>query len=292
MTLQCPSMDDVLRAALRGIERHGICVAPRGMPTKEVTGFSFTLLNPRARKIANRARHWSEAYAIGELCWHLSASDRLDQIAFYSSFWTDLSADGQTIRGSCYGKRIFGVGEGVSLWAAMRGLLVEDPSTRRAVIYLTPLEHPTAREHDVPCISSIQFLIRRQSLDCYVSMRSCDVIYGLCYDVYFVTMLHEMMSLELGLKLGHYHHTATSMHYYERHTRWVRRILDERKTLSSPMPPMTDLEGISSLLRVERTIRRSPSADTRELLGSLSSYWLAFAKVLLSNTPLRKDPVP
>ena len=281
MTTTYRSMDAVLFAVLDQIDRHGHWVAPRGFHTKELTALSFVLSNPRARAIGIPARRWSEFYAVGELCWHLSASDLLDQIAFYSSFWERMSEDGRTIRGSCYGKRIFGPRPRTSIWDETLRLLSEDPATRRATIDLSSQTSLTATQPDVPCISTIQFLIREKRLHCFVTMRSCDVIYGLCYDVYLVTMLQEIMSVQLGVELGEYHHASSSMHYYERHTRWVRRILREGATQTPPMPPMTDVEGIDQLLDFEQSVRDCPAKPNTELLESLSPYWLALARVLL-----------
>ena len=289
MTTVFQSMDGVLYGVLRRIDREGHWVNPRRIPTKEITAFSFTLANPRSRRIGNRPRRWSESYAVGELCWHLSGSDRLDAIAYYSSFWNHLSADGRTISGSCYGKRIFDASSGESQWNAARRLLTDDPNTRRAVLHFSPSRPPKSDDLDVPCIGTIQFLIRNRRLDCHVTMRSCDVIYGLCYDVYFVTMLQELMCLKAGLEMGSYHQTTTSLHYYQRHSALVERILQQQDAPIEPMPAMSDLDEIPHLLRVERLARTCPNGDHRHALRSLSPYWHTLAAVLLNKAASRSN---
>ena len=281
------SMDEVLRGVLERLERDGEWVSPRGRRTKEVTGLSFALSDPRARRIGNPARRWSEAYAVGELCWHLSGSDRAEEISYYSSVWRSLSADGETIAGSCYGKRIFGAVGGESAWSAARQLLVEDPCTRRAILHLVPADHPKANELDVPCIATIQFLSRKGRLDCYATMRSCDAILGLCYDVYFVTMLQEMMSVEVGLELGGYHQSTASMHYYERHSGLVRRILGARPACARPMPRMDGVDGVEELLRVERLVREQNMVEVESALAVVPRYWRRLGAVLVDMSASR-----
>jgi len=102
------SADQVLAAVCRHLIRAGCRVAPRGMRTIEASPLAFVLKNPRARRIDIPARHWNEALAIGELCWHLSASDDVKFISYYAKEWARFSEDGVHITGSCYGKRIFG----------------------------------------------------------------------------------------------------------------------------------------------------------------------------------------
>ena len=60
-------MDAALLGVLRDLLRHGESVAPRGLATRELLGFTFRLANPRARRIALPARDWKESLAIGEL---------------------------------------------------------------------------------------------------------------------------------------------------------------------------------------------------------------------------------
>ena len=286
------SMDDVLLSVLERIRHEGAIEIPRGLRTREITALSFTLADPRARKIGNPARKWSETYAVGELCWHLSASDRLDGISHYSSFWKSLSFDGRSIAGSCYGKRIFETRDHLSPWDATVKLLSEDPSSRRAVLYLAPQRYPTANDLDIPCIATVQFLVRDGKLDCYVGMRSCDAVYGLCYDVYFVTMLQEILSLRLHVELGIYHQTTTSMHYYDRHAGLVQRILNDEKSNVAPMPPMSDLDGIEGMLAIERLTRECPTTDPLPILRTLSPYWYSLAMVLVTNAARRSSADP
>jgi thymidylate synthase len=78
---------------------------------------------------------------------------------------------------------------------------------------------------DVACAITLQFLIRDDAVHAVVYMRSNDVILGLPYDVFLFTMLQEIISTQLGLKLGQYHHFCGSLHLYDRHIDLAERIL-------------------------------------------------------------------
>src|SRR4051812_30584654 len=118
------SIDEVQRWAIALALGHGLEVAPRGLLTLEVIGGSFVLLEPRARCLTIPERRWSLPLAIGEFCWHLAGADDADTLAYYAPRWREFSDDGSTIRGSCYGQRIFGSVDGQkSQWERLVELL-------------------------------------------------------------------------------------------------------------------------------------------------------------------------
>jgi len=64
-----------------------------------------------------------------------------------------------------------------------------------------------------------------------VSMRSNDVVFGYCNDVFTFALFQQLMLNDLraiypDLELGSYHHHAGSMHIYERHYEMAKNILD------------------------------------------------------------------
>jgi len=277
------TMDDVLRASLNSILRFGSDVSPRNRETRELIGWVFRLTQPRARKIHFKARRWSESLAIGELCWHLSGSDDLHFITYYSPVWASFSDDGEHIRGSCYGKRIFaGSKQSMSQWDFVKKTLREDPASRRAILTLYPAESSLRKlKLDQPCLTTIQFLIREGKLHCITTMRSNDVIWGLCYDVYFVTMLQELLALELGVSLGWYQHVANSIHIYKPFVKMARKIVTEKLPENpKPMPPMTTISGLSKFLSAEASLRNRKK-DALNAVQTLAPYWRNLAKPLV-----------
>ncbi|MEQ7874000.1 thymidylate synthase [Sphingomonas sp. ASV193] len=271
-------MDEVQRWALATLLANGSPSAPRADRTIEMIGAGFRLLDPRARLITSAARRWSTALAVGEFAWHLSGSNEVAPIAYYASRWRDFSDDGFVIRGSCYGQRIFGPGgNGLSQWERLVHLLREDPESRRAVLNVqqSPELSLDAASRDVSCVNGCQFLLRDGRLHALLNMRSNDVIWGLPYDVFLFSMLQEMLSLELGVKLGSYIHVAGSFHLYERHREWALRIAEEQTIATSPMIPMDNIAELPDFLDAERNLRATGIST-----ATLSPYWAALLKPL------------
>lgn len=264
------TLDEVQVAVLHELIACGARVAPRGAETLEVVASGFTLDNPRSRILVNPVRRWSAALAVGEFAWHVSGSDDVEPLAYYAPIWRQFSGDGAHIRGSCYGKRIFDPGAAsLSQWEALVELLRSDPESRRAILSVqqAPAEALDIASPDVPCVTTCQFLIRDGRLDAIVHMRSNDAIWGLPYDVFLFTMIQEMLSLELGVPLGRYHHFAGSLHLYERHFALARRILANPHG-GGEMPPMTDVGRLRAFVAAERSLRGG-GAHAQEL----SPYW-------------------
>lgn len=270
------SLDAIQRWAFVRLLQSDLRSAPRGLPTHELLGQSFSLTRPRARMVLSPARRWRLPLAIGEFCWHAAASDEVDALAYYAPRWRAFAEDGQTIRGSCYGQRIFGrAADGRSRWDALLRLLREDPASRRAVIDLSGGSPCDAEAVDVSCMSTMQALVRNGSLHLIVQMRSNDAVWGLPYDVFLFTMIQELLARTLGLELGAYVHGAGSLHLYERHLDLARRVLREPPPDRHEMPVMQPVEALPAFLAAEQAIRSGGHVPV------LPPYWDALA------TPLR-----
>ena len=212
----------------------------------------------------------------------MAGSNSVDFIAYYSKNWSSFSDDGEHIRGSCYGKKIFGKTDGgISGWERIKSDLRTDRATRRALLSFFDLESgPTITRKDLACITSIQFLIRNDQLNCIASLRSNDVIWGLCHDVFLITMLQERLACELGVALGWYEHHAASMHLYSRHYEMANQIASQRLGLYSGMPPMNSVDSITKFLAVEQALRIGDPLGEK-MAHSLPSYWRSLANSLV-----------
>ena len=271
------SADEVLLDGLKDISSYGKIISPRGFCTKEIEGYSFTLMNPRARLINIAARKWSLPYAIGELCWHLRKSNNLDEIAYYSKAWRNFSDDNHTISSSCYGKVIFD--ESNNQWESIYELLKHDPNTRRAEIRFGYDDNLFGA--DVSCITSIHFMLRNKKLNCITHMRSNDIIWGLCYDLFFITFLQEVLAIQLDVELGVYRHIVDSFHFYEKHESLAKKIMTENlPERISIMEPLTDLTCMANFLNIEEAIRTGKSVTSRDL-SLLTPYWRDLSQPLL-----------
>ena len=154
-------------------------------------------------------------YAIGELLWYLSGSNKVDDIGVYSKVWKNLTDNGETVN-SAYGYRIFEK-YGFDQMDYVYKVLKEHPDSRQAVIHIKDainyLDYPTK---DVPCTIALQYFIRDGKLHTTTYMRSNDIWTGFPYDVFSFTAFQIMLAFKLNVGIGEYTHIAGSLHLYER----------------------------------------------------------------------------
>lgn len=171
--------------------------------------------DPTRNIIKSPDRDMPMRYAVGELLWYLSGSNRLSDISKFSTVWERMSDDGETLN-SAYGKRIFEA-YGFNQLEYIEKVLRAEPLSRQAVIHIKdPIdytEHPTK---DVPCTMSLQFLIRNGKLNLTTYMRSNDIWTGFPYDVFCFTCLQILLAFRLGVDIGTYTHVTGSLHLYQR----------------------------------------------------------------------------
>jgi len=273
--------------------------APRGMKIKERLACSFKIKNPRERIPFVPARNFSNTYLIGELLWYFSGDNSTEWISKYSSFWKNISDDGETAN-SAYGSRIFRThpriaGDQLIQWDYVRSELSADSDSRRAVVHIRSPWDSTHAKLDVPCTLTLQFFIRDEKLHMVVNMRSSDLILGIAYDVPAFTMMQELLAKQLGVGLGEYMHTSNSLHIYERHFEMVEKMIsvdDVDLALAwrekcGAMPPIPNDWQIERLYEMEANIASAP--DVASLNGilvaasDLDSYWCDWVKVLAAN---------
>lgn len=184
----------------------------------EIINAVTVITDPRQGFVKSKERNLSIKYAVGELLWYLSGSNKLEDISPYSSAWKNLSDDGNTVN-SAYGYRIFNK-FGFNQWEHVIKLLQKDPLSRQAIIHIK--EPNNAPTKDLPCTICIQYLIRDNKLHSTVYMRSNDIWLGFPYDVFNFTSLQVLMAMELGVPVGEYTHIAGSLHLYERNVKNVQ----------------------------------------------------------------------
>lgn len=257
----------------------GAMASPRGMRTFEQLGVSFVIENPRARLVTIPGRKWSLPLAIGELCWHLRGSDQLSGLTHYARVWRHFSDDGVSVRGSCYGKKVFNSDNGDSQWDHARRYLESDPYTRRAVLSIGGYDvNSPIDTADVACAQSLQFLIRDGRLHLYVHMRSNDAFLGLPYDIFLFTILQEIMSVQIGIPLGEYVHMANSMHIYERDLDKIDKMY-AGPFASGEQQQITNLDDLEILKELEILLQLDQNRDVQ--LPN-SSPWREMAEVILT----------
>lgn len=104
----------------------------------------------------------------------------------------------------------------------------EDIDTREAVISIAdPVSDdfngiagkdasPLIKTKDTPCTRSIHFMIVDGKMNCYVDMRSNDVIWGFsAVNIFNFTLMQEYVAAIVGVPVGKYYHKADNLHAYE-----------------------------------------------------------------------------
>lgn len=199
--------------SLKAIAERGDVKSSRdGAVVAEITEAVFCVEDPTRNIVTNPVRKMPMRYAVGELAWYLSGSNRVSDISQFAKKWAEISDDGET-NNSAYGWRIFSK-FGFDQWGHVIGLLREDPSSRQAVIHIKDADDRPTK--DVPCTVYLQFLIREGKLNLSVHMRSNDIWMGVPYDMFSFCFLQMLMAMQLGVEVGEYTHYAGSLHLYQR----------------------------------------------------------------------------
>lgn len=185
-------------------------VSPRGQATKEIIAPQIIIADPKQRLMFSDQRKFNLVHALNESIMLFSNSDRVEHIAEFNKAMGNYSDDGVTMYGS-YGKRISGYIMGII------DKLRADPDSRQAVLQIFASEDNIRKTKDVPCTSTLQFLLRDGKLDMITTMRSNDFIFGFQFDVVMFTMLQETIANTLGVALGSYVHQPGSLHVYEKY---------------------------------------------------------------------------
>lgn len=231
---------------------------PRGQLIRELLVPTLQLTNPRRRLLSSPARDANYRFATGEFLWYFRGASDLESLAYYNPRMRQWSDDGLTLN-SAYGAIL------KPQWMAMAAVLRADPDSRRAVATIYSGDYLTRVTKDVPCTSTLQFFIRENRLHLHVTMRSNDVIWGLTNDLFSFTLLQECFLLLMRseyptLELGHYYHTAGSMHLYERHFDMAEQIMDETRVAIAPVMGPINRPELVRLVADEAWLHKNPSS--------------------------------
>jgi thymidylate synthase len=246
ITLTGGSANELYAAACHAVDRHGVVVSPRGLPTTEVLGAHLCLTDPRRRLVdLPPTRVINPAFAVAETLWILSGSDE-QWIFDYNRALTRYTDNGR-LQGA-YGPRMRRWAGRVDQLDQVRRLLARDPDSRQGVIQLFDPERDTRGHRDVPCTLGYRFFLRSGRLRMHTTMRSQDLWLGFPYDIFAATLLQELMAGWLGVEVGEYHHYVDSLHLYAAHAQAAAG-LPAQAERSVSMPAIgVEWVGLSDLL--------------------------------------------
>lgn len=284
------TLDDLLHFVFTQLlKKKHFVTASRGH-TSEIIGVILRLDNPRARLSLTESRGMPFS-ALGELCWYLSKSDKLDFIQYYLKQYEKESDDGLTLYGA-YGPRIFNMRNQYNQIQNVINLLRKNAPTRRAVIQIFNAEDIADLHKEIPCTCTLQFFVRDNKLHMYSNMRSNDAYKGLPHDIFAFTMIQELIANTLSLELGHYNHAVGSLHLYDDDWENARKYLKEgwqsKNNVMPKMPKCDPWPSVEILLQLEEKIRKGLKYDTENI--SLDPYWLDLVNILrIFNSSKAKD---
>lgn len=195
------------------LSNQSMCEQSRdGYVAGEVINATTIIDDPTQNVMVNSVRNMSMRYAVGEMLWYISGSNKLKEIQKYTKGWDRMSDDGETVN-SNYGyciKHKYGFDQ----LEFVKKELTLSPYSRRAVIHIKEPSNKASK--DVNCTVCLQFFIRDNKLHLTTYMRSNDIWFGLPYDIFQFTSLQILLSMELGVGIGTYTHICGSLHLYER----------------------------------------------------------------------------
>lgn len=259
---------EALIAATRDVIQHGQNVSgvtdvrsigsgygTSNRPFRELMGYSFTIEDPLSTLLWRPFRPINVPYLLANLLWTLSGSDRVAEIEYWNPRAGTFSDDGSCIR-SALGPRLFG---GADQFAHAKARIQSDPDSRRGMMMLLEPRDLTSDTRDVPCVASLQFLLRDGALHGIGTMRSQSALMVMPYDVPLLCGLLFTMASELGVEVGTYQHFSGSFHYYEDEEPVAQDVAAGNVT-SHRMPGTA---GLGSFVELAATfIGAKPSSDS------------------------------
>jgi thymidylate synthase len=229
------SLNEAFVSELSELKTSGSLVKARGSNQLEKVFVNFEISNPTDINVTVESRKFNQRYAIAEWLWYLSANSKVNNISKLASIWKDIQDSYGEVE-SNYGSYIFSLDKNFSRsqWSWVVNELLVDRDSRRATISINQPYHKEKNAKDYPCTQYIQFFVRDNRLHVGVSMRSNDIIFGLCNDIFTFCLFQQLMLNELNdrglkLELGSYFHHAGSLHIYERHFKMMDNILNNLK---------------------------------------------------------------
>jgi len=210
------NLHSCFQSELQALSAFGNEVSSNGTNQTELLFRSICITDPTSLSIAHPSRKFNPAYSVLEFLWYLSAHKKTNNIGKCANIWLRIQDEQNEVE-SNYGSYILG-----KQWDWILDELKNDRDSRRCTIVIHQPYHKTKNSKDLPCTQYLQFFIRDNKLHLGVNMRSNDIVYGFCNDVFNFALFQQLMLNELkpiypSLELGSYYHHAGSLHIYDMH---------------------------------------------------------------------------
>lgn len=165
----------------------------------------------------------NKEYIEKELNWYLSQSLNVNDIPDTPKIWKQV-ADPSGYINSNYGWCIFSEENGYQYNHCLEELRKNSSSRRGAMIYTRPqmwYDYNKNGMSDFICTYATQFLIRNETLYCYVMMRSNDALFGFNNDAAWHQYVLDKLAKDLNIEKTKMIWTSGSLHVYERHFHFI-----------------------------------------------------------------------
>ncbi len=194
-----------------------------GVKTIEVIGESF---------IADEdwiIRKPNYEYIERELEWYKSQSLYVDDIPGETpAIWKQVASHDGRIN-SNYGHLIWSKENGDQYQNVFEELYLNPNSRRAVMIYNRPSMHQDYKKDgmsDFICTYANTFMIRDGKLISHYLMRSNDAVFGYDNDIHWAMHVQKSLSQHLEVECGDIIWTATNLHVYERHFKFIEELIN------------------------------------------------------------------
>ena len=238
------TMDELYWRIYKNVKDNGILYDTGNScgPSVEVRPGCFTLTDPRRGLYSGVGRRLNYGFFAIEVAGYLAGRNdsRYARLIarFNSKFEQYIDKESGRLIGA-YGPAI------ARNLPIIAGILERDKYSRQAVCSLWNDDTASMLDQNTKCTCSLHFLCERinevDKLSLHVYMRSNDINWGVPYDVAAFTFIQCVMADCLGMEVGHYYHTAGSLHYY---TASEPRIIRRDEELAVPPYPKYDMHKL------------------------------------------------
>ncbi|TNC11688.1 hypothetical protein FF100_18800 [Methylobacterium terricola] len=278
---------------LEAVMRTGSPVTVAGKATREILHRVTILERPLERFVFVPERR-NDAFAqMAEAVWVIAGRNDVEWLGRYLPRATDFSNDGGSTWRGAYGPRLRRWNGSVDQFEHVRRLLMQDRSSRRAVMNLFDPAIDLSAVDDIPCNNWLSWILRNGHLHLAVAVRSNDAVWGFSgANAFEWSLLHEIMAHWLGAKVGRQTWLATSFHVYEQHWPRAERILRSFHGLSPydygletprfATPWETFAEVLGEWFEVEASVSADPEAPLPACAATadpLLASWLAAIRI-------------
>lgn len=229
--IKSKSVNGLYNKALNLIDEHSVGQQSRNgpvlvLPAPVVTEWT----EPWKRVLFAPTRDCNPFFHVMEFVWMMAGAKELSFLTQFVPGMANFSDDGESLNGA-YGFRWRNHFRTDQLLHAIEELRI-NPESRRVVVAMWDAhgDHAGSMSKDIPCNTHLYFRVQGDYLDMTVCNRSNDIVWG-AYGANSVhmSMLHELISYQIGVPMGTMYTWANNWHFYPNNFRLTSLLQDKVK---------------------------------------------------------------